>query len=194
MWKKRSNIHAETCTFLEIAFKLPRGNEVAGVCSGRTVSLFSWQDRNAHRKDRLKPSQKLYDVTCEIQQVRRHVNDLVKNTCPGHSAHAPVRSFTLRAEIALFTEALVWSDTDTSVTTRWLTFGNSAEVSLPARTAAALARGGVVAVPTEPGNIWGQCLGRLNCDSAFLRHQRSFWVYDLVEFSIVSLGHTLTAW
>lgn len=30
---------------------------------------------------------------------------------------------------------------------------NSAEVSLPARTAAALARGGVVAVPTEPGNI-----------------------------------------
>lgn len=50
---------------------------------------------------------------------------------------------------------------------------NSAEVSLPARTAAALARGGVVAVPTEPGNIWGQCLGRLNCDSAFLRHQRS---------------------
>lgn len=164
-------------------------------CVAEGQSLF-FHDKigiNAHRKDRLKLSQKLYNVTCEIQQVRRHVNDLVKDTCPGHSAHAPVRSFTLRAEIALFTEALVRSDTDTSVATGWLTFGNSAEVSLPARTAAALARGGVVAVSTEPGTIRGQCLGRLNCDSAFLRHQRSFGVYDLVEFSIVSLGHTLTA-
>lgn len=150
--KKRANIHAEICTFLEIAFKLLKENEVTGVCSRGTVSLFNDKiEINAHRKDILKLSQKLYNVTCEIQQVRRHVNDLIKDTCPGHSADVPVHLFTLRTEIALFTEALVRSDTDTSMTTCWLTFGNSAEVSLPAGTAAALARGGVVAIPTEPG-------------------------------------------
>lgn len=142
------------------------------MCSRRTVSLFN-DDKvkiNAHWKDRLELSQKLYNVTCEIQQVRRHVNDLIKDTCPGHSADVPVHLFTLRTKIALFTEALVRSDTDTSMTARWLTLGNSAEVSLPAGTAAALASGGVVAVSTEPGAIGGQWLGRLNCDSAFLRH------------------------
>lgn len=71
----------------------------------------------------LKPSQKLYNVTCEVQQVRRHVNELIKDTCPGHSADASVQLLTLRTEIALFAEALVWSDADSSMTTCWLTFG-----------------------------------------------------------------------
>lgn len=95
------------------------------MCSRRTVSLFN-DDKvkiNAHWKDRLELSQKLYNVTCEIQQVRRHVNDLIKDTCPGHSADVPVHLFTLRTKIALFTEALVRSDTDTSMTARWLTLG-----------------------------------------------------------------------
>lgn len=169
--KKRANIHAEICTFLEIAFKLLKENEITGVCSRRTVSLFNDKIKiNAHRKDVLKLSQKLYNVTCEVQQVRRHVNDVIKDTCPGHSADASIQLLTLRTEIALFAEALVWSDADSSMTTCWLTFGSSAEVSLPAGAAAALARGGVVAIPTEPGAIRVQCLGRLNCDSAFLRH------------------------
>lgn len=122
--KKRTNIHTEICTFLEIAFKLLKENEITGVCSRRTVSLFNDKiEINAHRKDILKLSQKLYNVTCEIQQVRRHVNDLIKDTCPGHSADVPVHLLTLRTEIALFTEALVRSDTDTSMTACWLTLG-----------------------------------------------------------------------
>lgn len=115
-------------------------------------------------------SQKLYNVTCKIQQIRCHVNDLIQNTCPGNSAYASVHLFTLRTKIAFLTETLVRSHTDPSVTTCWLTFGNSAEVSFPAWTAAAFARGGVVAIPTEPGAIRGQGLCRLNRDSAFLRH------------------------
>lgn len=168
---KCANIHTEICTFLETAFKLLNENELMGVCSGRIVSLFNDKIKiNAHQEGIFKLSQKLYNVTCEIQQIRCHVNDLIQNTCPGNSADASVHLFTLRTKIAFLTEALVGSDADTSVTTCWLTFSNSAEVSFPAWTAAALARGGVVAIPTETRAIRGQGLCRLNCDSAFLRH------------------------
>lgn len=94
-----------------------------GVCSGRIVSLFNDKIKiNAHQEGIFKLSQKLYNVTCEIQQIRCHVNDLIQNTCPGNSADASVHLFTLRTKIAFLTEALVGSDADTSVTTCWLTF------------------------------------------------------------------------
>jgi hypothetical protein len=48
---------------------------------------------------------------------------------------------------------------------------DSAEVALPAWTAAATSRGGVVAIPTEPGALRGQGLCGLHCGSALLRHQ-----------------------
>lgn len=36
-----ANIHTEICTFLEIAFKLLKENELTGVCSRRRVSRFN---------------------------------------------------------------------------------------------------------------------------------------------------------
>lgn len=47
---------------------------------------------------------------------------------------------------------------------------DSAEVPLPARAAAARSRGGTVAVPTEPGALGGEHLGRLHGRPALLGH------------------------
>lgn len=141
----------------------------------------------------VKQSQKLYNVTCEIQQIRCHVNDLIKNTCPGHSAYVSVHVLALRAQVAFFTQALVGSDADAPMPAGWLAFCDSAEVSFPAGAAAALARRGTVAIPTEPGTLGGQRLCRLDRGSALLGMGRSFGIDELVELSIVSLGHTLTA-
>lgn len=137
-------------------------------------------------------SQKLYNVTCEIQQIGCHVNDLIKNTCPDYSAYVSVHLLALSSQVAFLTKALVGSHADTSMSASWLTLCISTELSFPARAAAALACGGTVSIPTEPGTLRGQCLDWLDWRFALLRQNRSFRIYEFVQFSIVSLSHTFT--
>lgn len=66
-------------------------------------------------------SQKLYNVTCEIQQIGCHVNDLIKNTCPDYSAYVSVHLLALSSQVAFLTKALVGSHADTSMSASWLT-------------------------------------------------------------------------
>lgn len=99
--------------------------------------------------------------------------------------HAMLTLLTLGPRVAALTQALVGLHTHSSIAAGWFTLGNSAEGSLPAGAAAALASRSAVSVLTVSGTSCHQQLWRLHLTLALFRGVRSFRVNQLVEFPTV---------